>query len=845
VTDQQTGLGLSDAKVVLFQGGRTVAETRTDAKGTFVFANQAPGIYDVEVSEQGYQTSRLADQAIAPGTAGLSVRIVLPKASGDAGVRVIGRVSATTRSALATTTVINRTIDPYVIRAEANLRVGDALLAQPGLTSFNLDSAPGDDLNISIRGERPSEAQQLLDGHPIGPMGVFNGTGGGFNYQLSPSFALNNIAITYGTGGGALNGVDAIAGTIDFQTLEPTRKPQFSLTQGGGTQGRMQTFGQATGSVGKLGYAVASGVEGSYGGFSPQVITQTGLLAGDVTSANVKANTWLVSGNYVLRNSLGKLRYQFTPNTALTLGEYVATSWDDKTGEGDNDYMTPEYAIYSAQQGGNTCTLPGGGTGFVVATDANPTACYTQAQYGATFSGPQGGSPLAFQTLHMQDYDARLTTSMGAHNVVVEGWKNAYYQYYDRNLAGFTNSYLTTGGRISDDIVSERNTFGFGYMSVHQAYASGTYGANGVKNAPVVPYTTNNFFLRDIFNATPTLQLFANANIQHSSVTNQTEYDPRLSFVYNPKGTDIYRLSLGLGSEAPNGQLKTGLPTVTAQPGALNPVCGGLSPVGSSSNPNLVDERAKTIEVSYGHRFSRDSQFQAVAYDQEINNAIFTSIFPLSTFPGATLGDPATQAAYFQRIKALCGRDGTIADFGLTTATDAGAGRFRGVGVTERYRFTQGFFVDAGVDVLSARYYGIPVLSQKNQQTLIEGGQIVGVPFMKASLGLDYTLKDHTEMRIDGFFVGRNNALYRPPYYYANGFVTHPFGHGLSMNLGVSNLFNSGYDQYGRLGYGQFIPENQFGTDNSVLAQEFNGNYGERFGMTQRSIMLSLNYRTK
>jgi hypothetical protein len=185
----------------------------------------------------------------------------------------------------------------------------------------------------------------------------------------------------------------------------------------------MQTFGQATGSYGKLGYAFASGVEGSYGGFSPQVITQTGLLAGDVTSANVKANTWLVSGNYLLRNSLGKLRYQFTPNTALTLGAYVATSWDDKTGEGDNDYMTPEYAIYSAQQGGNTCTLPGGGTGFVVVTDANPTACYTPAQYGATFSGPQGGSPLAFQALHMQDYDARLTTSMGGHNIVVEGWK--------------------------------------------------------------------------------------------------------------------------------------------------------------------------------------------------------------------------------------------------------------------------------------------------------------------------------------------------------------------------------------------------------------------------------------
>jgi outer membrane receptor protein involved in Fe transport len=843
VTDQQTGLGLSDAKVVLFQGGHSVAESKTDATGTFAFANQAPGIYDVEVSAQGYQTSRLADQAVAPGTTALSVRIVLPKASGEAGVRVIGRVSAATRSALATTTVINRTIDPYVIRAEANLRVGDALLAQPGLTSFNLDSAPGDDLNISIRGERPSEAQLLLDGHPIGPMGVFNGTNGGFNYQLSPSFALNNVAITYGTGGGSLNGVDAIAGTIDYQTIEPTRTPQFSLTQGGGTQGRMQTFGQATGSFGKLGYAFASGVEGSYGGFAPQTVTQSGLLAGDATSANVKANTWLVSGNYLLRNDLGKLRYQFTPNTALTLGAYVATSWDDKTGEGDNDYVTPQYALYSAQQNGKTCTLSGGGTGYLAVTDSNPAACFTPAQYASTFSGPAGGTALAFQTLHMQDYDARLTSSMGAHNFVVEGWKNAYYQYYDRNLSGFTNSYLTTGARISDDIVSERNTFGFGYMSVHQVYVAGTYDSTGVRNSADVPYTTNNVFVRDVFSATPTLQLFANANVQHSSVTSQTEFDPRLSFVYNPKGTDIYRLSLGLGSEAPNGQLKTLPPTVSTQPGALNPVCGGLNSVGSSSNPNLVDERAKTIEVSYGHRFSRDSQFQAVAYDQEVNNAIFSSVLPLSSFPGATLG--ANQQQYFDRINQLCGREGTIADFGLTTAANAGVGRFRGIGVTERYRFTPGFFVDGGVDLISARYYGIPLVSLVNNVTLIDGGQVVGVPFMKASLGLDYTLKDHTKVRLDGYFVGRNNALHSPPYTYANGHITHPFGHGLSMNLGVSNLFNNQYNQYGLLGSAQFIPENQFGGDSTALAQEFNGNYGEQFGMPQRSVMLSLTYRTK
>jgi hypothetical protein len=339
VVDQQTGLGLSDGTVLLEQGGRRVGETKTNANGGFSFANVAPGLYDVDVAVQGYQHSRLTDQAVAPGSGGLSIRIVLPHAaSSDTSLKVIGKISATTRSALATTTVINRSVDPYVIQNEATLRVGDALLAQPGLTSFNLDSAPGDDLNISIRGERPSEAQFLIDGHPAGPIGVFNNTSGGFNYQLSPSFTLSNIAITYGTGGASLNGVDAIAGTIDFQTIDPTRKPEFNFKQGVGTQGRMQTVGQATGTIGKLGYALVSGVEGSIGGFKPQVITQSGNLAGDATSANLAANTWLVSGAYLLRNSLAKIHYQIAPNAALTLGAYVATTFDDKTGEGDNDY---------------------------------------------------------------------------------------------------------------------------------------------------------------------------------------------------------------------------------------------------------------------------------------------------------------------------------------------------------------------------------------------------------------------------------------------------------------------------------------------------------------------------
>ena len=288
VVDQQTGLAVSGATVTLYQGATRVASTVSDSNGRFAFPSEPAGLYDIDIAAVGYQTSRLTDEAVSAGAGTINVRIAVPRAmSSESSLRQIGRVTATSnRNALATTTVVNRTINADLIQREANLRLGDALLAAPGLTSFNLDSAPGDDLNISIRGLRPSEAQTLVDGHPVGPIGVFNGTGGGFNYQLSPTYALSNVQITYGTGG--------IVAARRRRDRRDDRLPnaaaheaaaRSSCARGFGTQSRMQTVLNATGTAGRLGYAVSYGVDGTTGNASPQTFTQTGLLNGDLTTA--------------------------------------------------------------------------------------------------------------------------------------------------------------------------------------------------------------------------------------------------------------------------------------------------------------------------------------------------------------------------------------------------------------------------------------------------------------------------------------------------------------------------------------------------------------------------------
>ncbi len=158
----------------------------------------------------------------------------------------------------------------------------------------------GDDLYIDIRGFGPGETQTLVDGHPIGPFGVGVAAfgAGGYNYQDSPLFALSRAEVTYGSGGVALYGVDAIGGTINQITLNPTIAPQVLVRQSVGDQGRLSTALQASGTFGKLSAIIVHGVQGTYGAFSPTKIAQTGTIStdGDLTTANLQGIVDSVSG---------------------------------------------------------------------------------------------------------------------------------------------------------------------------------------------------------------------------------------------------------------------------------------------------------------------------------------------------------------------------------------------------------------------------------------------------------------------------------------------------------------------------------------------------------------------
>lgn len=840
VVDAITSLPLPNVRVRLFHGDARIADGTTGTDGSFRFPIGEAGIYAVSIDAGGYQQQRSEDVPVVLGT-NTNIRVsAIRDQTGNQEPRTIGRVSSATRSNMQIASTVSRNLSADSVQREAILRVGDALQTLPGITAKGLDSSPGDDLFISLRGTRSSETQALIDGHPTGPLGVANGSRGAYDYQISPSFALKNVQVTYGTGGSNLYGVDAIGGTVDFQTIDPTPgKPTVTLRQGLGNLGRQTTFGSLTGTSNRLGYVLLGGVEGTYGGFPPQTIVQSGNFGNNLTAKNVAANTWLVNGAFNLRQDLAKLRYALSPVTSVQATAYVATDFDDKTGNGDNVFNTPDFVLANAQLNAKpTAACP---SGLMVKTDANANQCVTGPQYAALNSGPSGGSPLAFQTILNQDYSVRATTSVGRATAVAELFRDNVYVVYDRNNAGFTFKYLTNGARGSIDFTGTNNTFGLGAFTAQQTFQQGGFGATGVTTTPANGDGTQTFFVRDVYNALPRLTVYFNGNEKHELPSGTTSFDPRLAVTYGVTNQDVVRIASGRASDRPNIGLTTGVPTFYNTPGRVGAVCGGLSIVGSGPNAQLTSEKATDLEVGYSHRFFGDTSINLTAYDEEEQNAIFSSTVPLSSSP---IQPPAALLAqYLAKVNGVCQNNATIANLGFTATANAGAGRFRGIEVSGRVRFTPAIFADYSYNVTSSRLFNIPLSAQKRDVTVIDGGQVLGVPYQTANLGVSYAPRTGLQFRMDGNFVGSNNGLSRPPYVFANNSIG--YRHGATLfNLGISNTFNSQYDQYGRTGVGVFRPENQFGTDKTPLQQAVSGvNGSTRAGLTPRALVLSVQQR--
>jgi outer membrane receptor protein involved in Fe transport len=860
VIDLKSALPMTGAKVVVRQGDTTVATATTDGSGHYT-VGVAPGIYVVTIGADGYNAQSNSSVVVAGGgTVAISAALT-HSATSVGGSAVIGRVTSNA-NALTAATTISQSISAADLTRTGQIRVVDQLAALPA-TNVSTSSSVGDDVSLNLRGFGPSETTALLDGHPVGPLGVGSG---GFNFSLGPAFGLSQVDVTYGSGAQGLFGSDTIGGAVNFVTIGPTAKPEFTFQQQFGGFGKSSTGITATGTLGKFGYALAAGYLGEYGDFYPGQIAQSArpnntspnsvdpngqcsgsssvVSAPDVSACNLAVNTYAVSQNTYQSVGLAKLTYDFSPATHLSTQAYDAVQWSDSTGNGDNDFLPFSTRLGQVQSGATNCTTGSGVAGYTVTTDpiAGTTSCDTAQQFAAATSGPDGGGAGRQRSTTLRDYSASITTTAGIHNFTFSGFADNYTYWKYSSLAGgtdvngallgtptFADFYNTLGFLVSDEFTLGNHDITLGFTTWHQLQDGVEDDISGIN--PEIPtgyFGEWSYFARDTYTITKQLSFFLNAWLKHSSVTGQTTFDPRATLQLRPTRNDVVQFTYGRSDGAPSPQLKLSGAAIAADPGAsLTTVsCNGFNDVTSAGNPNLQAESANDFEIGLGHRFSGDSNVQLNAYVTTVANQLFGASEPLLQYGlGNVVFAPGALNTYLQRLQSQCpGQNITAASLpqflSVSTTFNAAQALARGVELTGRQRINKVMYVDYGYYIESSTHTGISDQILASNPTVVNGAQINGIPLHQATLSLDVA-PGPWEFRLDNYWTSTNNGLNRPAYWRSNFFLSRSIGKGTLITLGGTNIFNQAVQYYGLIGYGTAPITNPVSGSNPAPSEEF------------------------
>jgi hypothetical protein len=904
ILETSAGLPVGGAPVELRRGSTTVAKTTTSADGSFSFIGVVPGTYSISITAGGYQPAFVPVLPIEAGQPLVEIQTAL--VPGTTGLREIAAVSVNTHGALQTSATINSNLPPAIIVDQNYGRAGDALATLPFVTA-STSSALGDDESLSLRGFDPTESATLLDGHPIGPIGAH---GSAYDFQVAQFYGFNNISVIYGSGADGLYSVPVLAGAINFETINPTQQQHVSVTQGYGDLGHAMTGVTLSDTIGKVGYAFAYGVDGTNGQLTGNIL-QSNLLNGgqsrcpndpsaqvylplinasggtfnggslppSIAAGDEAACNYNVTGDYLNRNFVGKVVGQIASRTTLTATVYNASMSADSTGNGDTDYEPYPVQLASANgavSGGPVnFTLPNGSSttcsGATLAALSNAPggfSCLSPQQYAAAFYGPSGGGLERYHAAQNQDYDLRLSQGIGPGNLILDGYIDNYTFVNQKGpldeyvqAASYLDDYFTHGGVIEYEYARGKNDLTVGFSSLHQLYANNggasylitPIDAAAPVNVSFGPFdqsdaiSENSYFLHDSWTPSSRFSVFADVDVERSFNTATTNLDPRLSLVYRPTSSDVWRITGGRATSEPDPSLVTGgitfSPPVASNP-SFNPAntCGtsGLVSLGGGSSSLIKPESANDLEVALAHRFTNQASFEVDAYDTTELNPIISGVFPLSVVPAGELPSAAYFNSYAGVLNTTCGVSTYNANsFGVSIPFNAGKAVYKGLNLQTKIPIVRGLEVDGNYAMQSAQYQELQDGILLTNGGLINGAQMYGVPVNSANAGIGYSsLHGAWTARLDEHFVSQNNGYNRPAYTYATANASKTVGP-ITFNLGIYNLFNQSSGQFGLIGLGTQGYYNEF---NPPGSNPYNNNNEEYF-IPVRQIWMTVTIR--
>jgi outer membrane receptor protein involved in Fe transport len=865
VVDAASGAAIPNVAV---QVVGTDLKSHTDAAGHFRLDHLAPGRYVLSLSASAYQPA--LSEAIAVTTETVRATLSMHRATGN--LHVIAVTSARASQSLEQSSTFSKTLNPEALEQQGITRVADALQTLPGVNNgITGDTAAlADDVNLSIRGIGTLETEAAIDGHPIG-----YGVNGGYNFNLSPVYGFNNVTVLYGSASN-LVGVDAIGGVVNFQTLDPTPTDQTALTQGYGTFQQLSSSLRSTGTIGKLGYAVAYGVGYLDGPFRNATFYQPGaafdqsVLSGPVHDLGVYTDDSATS----TRAGLVKLRYNFDPRSSLTYTMVTSSRWENKTGNGDGDFLPYPTALARGQQllasynpkqkGAYQC--PGGtfpatnALGLLNGFGPNGqpdggTTCQSPQMYADFNTGWQGAGP-AWQAFHL--YDNSVTYQYaGDHSVIRTVLYNSLYDNpWDRTFQlpfytypGSNASWRDTGvnesGIItSDDLLGTNNDFEFGTSYMNNAYFL-TENANSdgllTSSASNPDAWESAFFIRDVYHpAGSPIAAFANLWDKHASATNSTYLDSRLSVVDRMTPHDIVRASVGSTTTQPSQNMlnKSYLPDddIIGAGGGADISCDSLNSIGTAPSSVLMPERGVDQELAYTHRWQSDSQTQLTLYNTNVYNKLYSTVVSTSQ-TGTSFIPPALLQQFLNAIGAKCGSAVAPSLLGLTGNFNVGTLRAKGADLSGRYRVTRNFYFDYDWALTSSVLLGANTDLLEDNFSLIPFAQLARVPLHTANVAADYTFNNGLDLRYTLYTVSAGNTKSLPAYDYSDFSAAYPVRNGV-ITATVLNLFNQWASIAGLIGEGVPLPLNSYAKP-SAYAPYIGAAATEQFGLPFRTVYFS------
>lgn len=361
------GQPIPGAEVTL--SGAVRMRTASDRAGAFLLTHLPAGTYALRVVKAGFaQLER--DDVVVTAAATSSLNAMLTPSSFSS-LQTIGRVStnAPEKSPINTSTAALTVIPARAFFDQGSLQVTQLLLETPGV-SLTSNAAGGGSNHASLgapeypqlRGALPYETESLIDGHAtsVGAIGTFS------PLLVLPAL-LQSVEIAKGPGSMPVEINYAVGGTVNYRTLEPTSRPEFSWELGGDRYGGINTALRATGSTvdKRFQYAFAYTTLGTPGplqnyqaassqlflafGSPPWTINGQQLAGSPAVEVPVPQSPYAggaavrfadplylccssVNTGYDARGELAKLRYNFSEQSALTVSYLGGQSADNFTG---------------------------------------------------------------------------------------------------------------------------------------------------------------------------------------------------------------------------------------------------------------------------------------------------------------------------------------------------------------------------------------------------------------------------------------------------------------------------------------------------------------------------------